>query len=230
MPTATSALPLELLTVCVAEASPADDGAGEAEEGFADVVVDSPSDADPARPVQQGETLVNDSGVHVQPGIMLLGATGDQRLDPSLANLLAVFVMVVAAVAVERIRTLGASARRRVSQAGGQVGQGRSGHIVAGRLVKHAKATGQTGDLGREPLYQELLHVRTPTPTSTIRPRTQVKTLSDGDETDGHPFSLVSRIRGRTNRPLTAPDTRLTLIHEEGRIGRCPRVLTDERG
>jgi hypothetical protein len=34
----------------------------------------------------------------------------------------------------------------------------------------------------------------------------------------------------RTNRPLTALATRLTLIHEEGRIGRCPRVLTDERG
>jgi hypothetical protein len=33
----------------------------------------------------------------------------------------------------------------------------------------------------------------------------------------------------RTNRPLTAPATRLRLIHEEGRTGRCPRVLTDER-
>lgn len=33
----------------------------------------------------------------------------------------------------------------------------------------------------------------------------------------------------RTNRPLTALATRLTLIHEEGRIGRCPRVLMDER-
>jgi hypothetical protein len=34
-----------------------------------------------------------------QPGIKLLAATGDDRLDPSLANLLAVFVMVVAAIA-----------------------------------------------------------------------------------------------------------------------------------
>ena len=33
----------------------------------------------------------------------------------------------------------------------------------------------------------------------------------------------------RTNRPLTALTTRLTRIHEEGRTGRCPRVLTDER-
>src|SRR5215467_543009 len=43
-----------------------------------------------------------------KPGIMLLAATGDDRLDPSLANLLAVFVMVVAAIGVEHIRTLGA--------------------------------------------------------------------------------------------------------------------------
>jgi len=34
----------------------------------------------------------------------------------------------------------------------------------------------------------------------------------------------------RANRLLTALATRLTLIHEEGGIGRCPRVLTDERG
>jgi len=33
----------------------------------------------------------------------------------------------------------------------------------------------------------------------------------------------------RTNRPLTVLAARLTLIHEEGRAGRCPRVLTDER-
>ena len=34
----------------------------------------------------------------------------------------------------------------------------------------------------------------------------------------------------RTNRPLTALARRLTLIHDEGRTGRCPRVLMDERG
>jgi len=33
----------------------------------------------------------------------------------------------------------------------------------------------------------------------------------------------------RTNRPLTALATRLTLSHEEGSTGRCPRVLTGER-
>ena len=78
---------------------------------------------------------------------MLLAATGDDRLDPSLANLLALFVMVVAAISVER--------------------------IDAGRVDKHAEAPGRAGDLGREPVYRELLHVRTPTPTSTTRPRIQ---------------------------------------------------------
>jgi CBS domain protein len=50
------------------------------------------------------------------------------------------------------------------SQAGGQVAQGRGGHIDAGRVDKHPEAPGRTGDLGHEPVYQELLHVRTPTP------------------------------------------------------------------
>jgi hypothetical protein len=84
--------------------------------------------------------------------------------DPSLANLLAVFVMVVAAIGVERIRTLGAGCPSAGSHAGGQVAQGRGGHIDAGRVDKHAEAPGRTVDLGREPVYQELLHVRTPTP------------------------------------------------------------------
>jgi hypothetical protein len=104
---------------------------------------------------------------------MLLAATGDDRLDSSLANLLAVFVIVVAAIGVERIRTLGAGCPSAGSKAGGQVAQDRGGHIDAGRVDKHAEAPGRTGDLGREPVYQELLHVRTPTPTSTTRPRTQ---------------------------------------------------------
>ena len=41
--------------------------------------------------------------------------------------------------------------------------------------------------------------------------------------------AMLSTTPRRTNRPLTALATRLTLIHEEGRTGRCPRVLTDER-
>jgi hypothetical protein len=57
-----------------------------------------------------------------------------------------------------------------------------------------------------------------------------VKTLSDGDETDGHPFSLVSRIRGRTNRPLTAPGHAADADPRGGQDRSLSRVLTDERG
>ena len=132
-------------------------------------------------------------------------ATGDDRLDPSLANLLAVFVMVVAAIGVERIRTLGAGCPSAGSQAGGQVAQGRGGHVAAGRVDKHAEAPGVTGNLGREPVDQELLHVRTPTTTSNHPPpHTGWKRLTDGDEADGHPFSLVSRIGGRPIGPSPA--------------------------
>ena len=42
-------------------------------------------------------------------------------------------------------------------------------------------------------------------------------------------MSLTGQNLRRTNRPRTALATRLTLIREEGRTGRCPGVLTDER-
>ena len=137
--------------------------------------------------------------------------------------------MVVAAIDVERIRTLGAGCPSAGSQAGGQVAQGRGGHIDAGRVDKHAEAPGRTGDLGREPVYKELLHVRTPTPTSTTRPRTQA---GKGSLTGMR--RMVTRSAwypgsAADQSALTALATRLTLIHEEGRTGRCPRVLTDER-
>src|SRR6266536_6396234 len=82
--------------------------------------------------------------------------------------------LIPASIGVERIRTLGAGCPSAGSQAGGQVAQDRGGHIDAGRVDKHAEAPGWTGDVGLEPVYQELLHVRTPTPTSNTRPRTQV--------------------------------------------------------
>src|SRR5438552_16264237 len=127
---------------------------------------------------------------------MLLAATGDDRLDPSLAELLAVFVMVVAAIGVERIRTLGAGRPSAGSQAGGQVAQGRGGHIDAGRVDQHAEAPGRTGDLGREPVYQGVSRPDTGPHLNHPPPYTGWKMLTDGDEADGHPFSLVSRIRG----------------------------------
>ena len=45
-----------------------------------------------------------------------------------------------------------------------EVAQCRAGQIDAGWVDKHAEAPGGTGDLGREPVYQELLHVQTPPP------------------------------------------------------------------
>jgi hypothetical protein len=55
-------------------------------------------------------------------------------------------------------------------------------------LQKGSQAGGQVA--------QEFLHVRTPTPTSTTRPAHRLERLTEGDEAEGHPFSLVSRIRG----------------------------------
>jgi hypothetical protein len=89
------------------------------------------------------------------------------------------------------------AARRRVRKQAGQLAQGRGGHIDAGRVDKHAEAPGRTGDLGREPVYHELLSRPDTDPhLNHPPPHTGWKRLTDGDEADGHPFSLVSRIRG----------------------------------
>src|SRR5262245_8448776 len=49
---------LEVLTQCMdLESAPADDGAGQAEEGFVDIVTDLPADAQPPEPVQQRDGL-----------------------------------------------------------------------------------------------------------------------------------------------------------------------------
>jgi hypothetical protein len=96
---------LEVLTKCeVPQPTPADDGAGEAEEGFVDVVADLPADAQPAEPVQQGDGLLHDPAVGAQARAVLGGAAGDDRGDPGGLDLLAVFIVVVAAVGVDGIR------------------------------------------------------------------------------------------------------------------------------
>jgi len=96
---------LEVLTKCeVPQPTPADDGAGEAEEGFVDVVADLPADAQPAEPVQQGDGLLHDPAVDAQARAVLGGAAGDDRGDPGGLDLLAVFIVVVAAVGVDGIR------------------------------------------------------------------------------------------------------------------------------
>lgn len=70
-----------------------------------DVVADFPADAESAEPVQQGEALLDDPAVHPQAGTLGFAATSEDRRDPSLADLLAVFVVVVGAVGIDRLRT-----------------------------------------------------------------------------------------------------------------------------
>jgi hypothetical protein len=61
--------------------------AGQAEEGFVDVVADLPADAQPAEPVQQREGLLDHPPVHAQPGTVLDATPGDDRLDPGGSDL-----------------------------------------------------------------------------------------------------------------------------------------------
>jgi len=85
------------------------------------------------------------------------------------------------AIGVERIRTLGAGCASAGSHAGGQVAQGRGGHIDAGRVDKDAEAPGRTGDLGREPVYQEGTRPDTDPHLNHPPPHTGWKRLTDGD-------------------------------------------------
>ena len=66
--------------MCGLEASPADDGASEGEEGFVDVVADLPADAQPAEPVQQRDGPLHDPAVVAQAGAVRGAAAGDHRL------------------------------------------------------------------------------------------------------------------------------------------------------
>jgi DDE superfamily endonuclease len=51
----------------------------------------------------EGERLFHDPAVHAQPRAVLLAASGDERRDPGVSHLLAVLVVVVAAIGVERV-------------------------------------------------------------------------------------------------------------------------------
>src|SRR2546429_220151 len=98
---------LELLTQCeVGQAAPADNAAGQAEEGLVDVVADLPADAQPPEPVQQRDRLLDHPAVGAQAGAVLRAAAGDHRGDALAADLPAVLVVIVAAVGVEGIRAL----------------------------------------------------------------------------------------------------------------------------
>ena len=91
---------------------PADDAAGEAEEGLVDVVADFPADPRPPEPVQQRDGLFHYPAVHAQARAMLRAAPGDNRGDPRFPGLLAVLVVVIAAVGVDLIRALAGRPRR----------------------------------------------------------------------------------------------------------------------
>jgi hypothetical protein len=56
--------------------------------------------------VQQRDGLLHDPAVYAQARTVLGAAAGDDRGDPGVADLRAVFVVVVAAVGVEAVRAL----------------------------------------------------------------------------------------------------------------------------
>ena len=96
---------LEVLTKWeVPQSAPADDGAGEAEEGLVDVVADLPADPQPPEPVQQRDGLLDHPPVGAQARAVLGPAAGDQRGDALVPDLPAVLVVVIAAVGVGRVR------------------------------------------------------------------------------------------------------------------------------
>ncbi len=70
-----------------------------------DVIADLPADAQPAEPVQQGQGLLDDPAVCAQPGAVFGAAPGDDRGDAFLPDLGAVFVVVIAAVGIDRCRS-----------------------------------------------------------------------------------------------------------------------------
>ena len=70
-----------------------------------DIIADLSPDAQPTEPMRQRETLLNHLAVHAQARIVLLTAAGDDLPDPDCSNLVAVLVVVVATVGIERART-----------------------------------------------------------------------------------------------------------------------------
>ena len=80
------------------ESAPADDGAGQAEEGFVDIVTDLPADAQPPEPVQQRDGLFHHVPVDTKARAVRGAPAGDDRADAPGLDLGAVLVVVVAAV------------------------------------------------------------------------------------------------------------------------------------
>jgi hypothetical protein len=87
------------------EPAPADEAAGEGEEGFVDVVAAVGADEESVAVVQPGEGALDDPAVAAEAGAVLSLAAGDDRLHAALADEAAVRVVVVAAVGEQRSRS-----------------------------------------------------------------------------------------------------------------------------
>jgi hypothetical protein len=64
----------------VLESAPADDAAGDAEEGFMDVVADFPADAEAAKPLQERDGLLDCPSAGSESGAVVFAAAGDVRV------------------------------------------------------------------------------------------------------------------------------------------------------
>ena len=85
-----------------AQASPADHGAAEGDERLMDVVADLPADAQAAEPAQQSDRSFRDPAVDAEAGAACGAAPGDVRNDLHGAEPVAIGLVVVAAVGIER--------------------------------------------------------------------------------------------------------------------------------
>ncbi len=95
---------LEVLTKAL-DVSVGDEAGGEAEEGFVDVVASFPADAETAEAVQPGDGPLDDPAVDAEAGAVWDAAAGDHRFDALRPDETAVFVVVVAAVGQQRVRS-----------------------------------------------------------------------------------------------------------------------------
>jgi hypothetical protein len=84
---------------------PADEAAGEGEEGFVDVVAAVGADEKSAAVVEPGEGALDDPAVAAEPGAVLCLAACDHGFDAALPDETAVLVVVVAAVGDQRPRS-----------------------------------------------------------------------------------------------------------------------------
>jgi hypothetical protein len=71
-----------------------------------DVIADFPADAQAPEPVQQREALLDHPSVHAQPGAVFLSSTRDERCDALGSHQLAILVMVIATIGVDRVWAL----------------------------------------------------------------------------------------------------------------------------